>query len=174
MQGHAARGGKNAGGRPIRRLYLHTSDSRFGDVGTIRTWHTEKPPRGNGWDDIGYHFVVLNGRREPERYVAADDGLVETGRALDLPGAHVAKENSDSIGICLVGKHGLYTVSQLVAATGLVAELLEQFDLEWSDVRGHYQAESARGKTCPDFLIEHFRALACGARHAIPLGGSHS
>lgn len=30
------------------------------DIGanTIRKWHTDPPPNGNGWSDIGYHYVI--------------------------------------------------------------------------------------------------------------------
>ena len=53
----------------------------------IDRWHKER-----GWKyGIGYHYVV---RR---------DGSVETGRALDLVGAHCRGHNSHSIGICYEG-----------------------------------------------------------------------
>lgn len=59
------------------------------DIGAkeIREWHV----KGNGWKDIGYHYVI---RR---------DGSIEEGRPLDQIGAHVAGQNTGSIGICLVG-----------------------------------------------------------------------
>jgi hypothetical protein len=59
------------------------------DIGAdeIRKWHVDQ----NGWDDIGYHSVV---RR---------NGVLEQGRNIAIPGAHVRGHNSDSIGIALVG-----------------------------------------------------------------------
>lgn len=67
-------------------------------VAEIRKWHTD-PPKivdggnigGNGWSDVGYHFVI---RRS---------GGTETGRDIDRIGAHARGHNIDSIGICLVG-----------------------------------------------------------------------
>ncbi len=47
--------------------------------------------RQNGWSSIGYHYVI---RR---------NGVVEDGRALEVPGAHVRGHNARSIGVCLVG-----------------------------------------------------------------------
>ena len=46
------------------------------DIGAaeIRKWHTED----NGWDDIGYHYVI---RR---------DGILENGRDTKMQGAHCA------------------------------------------------------------------------------------
>ena len=58
------------------------------DIGAmeIERWHRQR-----GFQCIGYHFVI---RR---------DGTLEYGREVDEVGAHVTGNNSDSIGICLVG-----------------------------------------------------------------------
>ena len=76
--------------RPITRLIVHcsyTPPSMDIGVARIRDWHVND----NGWRDIGYHWVI---RR---------DGGVEQGRSEDIPGAHTAGHNADSIGVCLVG-----------------------------------------------------------------------
>ena len=57
------------------------------DAETIRDWHVN----GNGWSDIGYHYVIKR------------NGLVEAGRPVSISGAHAKGHNADSIGICLVG-----------------------------------------------------------------------
>lgn len=59
------------------------------DIGVdeIRQWHTV----GNGWSDIGYHFVI---RR---------DGTIELGRPIERAGAHAKGHNANSVGTCLVG-----------------------------------------------------------------------
>ena len=59
--------------RTISKVIVHVSDSAWGDVEAIRRWHIQR-----GWSDIGYHYVITNGRRtaRPE-YVLADDGDVE-------------------------------------------------------------------------------------------------
>ena len=59
------------------------------DIGAteIKKWHVDD----NGWDDIGYHYIIKRG------------GLVEVGRPEGFQGAHAPAANSKSIGICLVG-----------------------------------------------------------------------
>ena len=57
------------------------------DAAKIKHWHTVD----NGWDDIGYHYVIrLN-------------GSIEYGRMVDKYGAHSSGQNYDSIGICYIG-----------------------------------------------------------------------
>ena len=80
--------------RQINKIIIHcaaTYPSMDIGVREIRQWHTDPPPKGNGWQDIGYHFVI---RR---------DGTVEDGRPLVLAGAHTVGQNANSIGVCLVG-----------------------------------------------------------------------
>ena len=145
--------------RPITRIFLHCSDSSFGDSELIEEWHKERFKPGLSGRHIGYHYVVLNGRRRHDSdYDSADDGVVETGRPLYEKGAHVAGAYFDSVGVCLVGRHGLYTVAQMRAAVHLVRSLLQTHGLSWSAVFGHYQHPGAT-KTCPDFQIDHFRSL---------------
>ena len=80
--------------RDLNRVILHcsaTPEGREVSVETIREWHTDPPPRGRGWSDIGYHYVIhLNGE-------------IEIGRPIEVQGAHVSGENEDSIGICYIG-----------------------------------------------------------------------
>ena len=76
--------------RKIEEIIIHCSYTPPSmDVGasTIRDWHVN----GNGWDDIGYHFVI---RRE---------GSIETGRPVEIQGAHVYGHNANSIGVCMIG-----------------------------------------------------------------------
>jgi len=76
--------------RTITKIIVHCSATpRNKDFSAedIRDWHV----KGNGWDDIGYHFVIRL------------DGSIEYGRMLDKSGAHVRGHNRDSIGICYIG-----------------------------------------------------------------------
>ena len=76
--------------RPINKIIVHCSATpRHKDFSAedIRDWHV----KGNGWDDIGYHFVIRL------------DGSIEYGRMVDKYGAHVKSHNYDSIGICYIG-----------------------------------------------------------------------
>jgi hypothetical protein len=68
------------------RVIFHHSLSKTGNVERIRKWHLDR-----GWDDIGYHYVILR------------DGTIEHGRDIKYKGAHAKGSNSDSIGVCLIG-----------------------------------------------------------------------
>lgn len=127
--------------RAINRIILHMSYTPPSmDIGAdeIRDWHV----RQNGWRDIGYHYVI---RR---------DGRVETGRALDVAGAHVSGENHDSIGICLVGgKHRSrdthdcnFTSAQWRALDRLCRDLLLRFP--GAQISGH---RDWAARACPGF-----------------------
>jgi len=58
------------------------------DIGAkeIDRWHRQK-----GWRKIGYHFVI---RR---------DGIIETGRDINVAGAHAYGYNGESVSVCLIG-----------------------------------------------------------------------
>lgn len=45
----------------IEHIVLHHSVSYWGDGETIKHWHCDKKPRGNGWKVPGYHVVICNG-----------------------------------------------------------------------------------------------------------------
>ncbi|MFC2150147.1 N-acetylmuramoyl-L-alanine amidase [Calditrichota bacterium] len=139
--------------RKIEKIVIHCSDSSFGDAALIDGWHRER-----GFDGIGYHYVILNGyptaeslRLQQPRWW--DDGKVETGRALERVGAHVAGHNTRTVGVCLIGVDQ-FTGAQLEALWQLVTELREQFgDLE---VAGHRELieESESQKTCPNLDMD--------------------
>ena len=76
--------------RKVNKIIVHCSGTPIGknfDVKDIRGWHVD----GNGWSDIGYHYVIkLNGE-------------IQTGRLEKTIGAHCYRNNRDSIGLCYVG-----------------------------------------------------------------------
>jgi N-acetylmuramoyl-L-alanine amidase len=136
--------------RKYTKIVVHCSDTPAGaDVGAedIRRWHTLPPPRGRGWRDIGYHYVI---RR---------DGTVELGRdtdrdgsSLDEIGAHAAGHNSSSVGICLVGGKGgfNFTFRQLTQLMQLIEDLREEVPTI-EEVVGHRDLNP--GKDCPQFDV---------------------
>lgn len=128
--------------RDIERIYVHCSDSTFGDAETIKQWHLAR-----GWNDIGYHYVILR------------DGVVEKGREDIIPGAHVAGDNEESLGVCLIGKGGLYTLKQLIALKKLIWDLKLKYIVMNKNILCHNQAKSAMGKTCPDFTQADLHSL---------------
>lgn len=129
--------------RELSRIILHCSATEEGkdiDAATIRRWHT----KGNGWKDIGYHYVIRI------------DGSLESGRPIDEAGAHVKGHNADSIGICYIG--GLrdgkvadtMTELQELALLELVRSLRLLFG--YMPISGHNEYSS---KACPSFNVQN-------------------
>lgn len=138
--------------RSITEIFIHCSDSRFGNAEIIDGWHRER-----GWDGIGYHFVVENGHAHSgDDYQPERDGHVSPGRDLEKVGAHVRGRNSHSIGVCLIGRDR-FSPAQITAAVELVNDLRAQFDLPVDAVLGHYEADP--GKTCPNLDMDRLRRL---------------
>ena len=129
----------------MTRIIIHASDSSFGNAALITKWHTLPAPAGRGWDDIGYHYVILNGRLSAYKRHAYFDGHIETGRpiddnadlTLDEKGAHAFGYNN-SVGICLIGLSGTFTEAQMRALGHIIVRLRLQFGeievLQHSDV----------------------------------------
>lgn len=146
----------------ISNVIIHCSDSTFGSAAEIRRWHLER-----GWKDIGYQFVILNGLIVPEtRYqkqlrLQALDGSIEVGRKMDgdpfisvsEAGAHALGYNSNSIGICLIGKE-FFTAAQFYSLAYLLKNIQELWPLSNDNVLGHYDV--AR-KSCPNFDVAKFK-----------------
>lgn len=138
--------------RLITKLIIHcsaTPPSMNIGAAEIRRWHTDPKPEGNGWSDIGYHFVI---RR---------NGVVENGRPVSRKGAHCAARggNVASIGVCMVGgvrKVGKrlvaednFTDQQWAALDTLVRRLMREHPIE--QLLGHRDLDP--GKECPSFSV---------------------
>ncbi|ANT39893.1 Phage lysin, N-acetylmuramoyl-L-alanine amidase [Rhodovulum sp. P5] len=136
--------------RPIREIVIHCSatppdwksgDSLFEKRAEIRRWHVQ----GNGWSDIGYHYLIDR------------DGHCAMGRPLARIGAHVRGHNTGTIGLCLIGGHGAsaddafedhFTPAQDRALRALIAELQARFG--HLEVTGH---NLYAPKACPGFRV---------------------
>lgn len=135
--------------REITSIIVHCSATRPDmDIGVdeIRKWHTDPKPKGRGWSDIGYHYVI---RR---------DGQIETGRPLQRPGAHAYGHNAHSIGVCLVGgvdgkgqPRKNFTPSQLRALRGHIQYHYDNYS-SITTVLGHRDLPGVR-KACPCFDV---------------------
>ena len=140
---------------PTKKLgIIHCTDTPPGmDIGEaeITPWHTDAPPKGNGWSANGYAKIF---RR---------DGTVENARDLDNDGdvydeigAHARGFNRNSIGLCLVGGHKGkfdFTDKQLDALWVEMDEVEKRFpDIEWC---GHCDVDSR--KSCPNFNVKTWR-----------------
>ncbi len=137
--------------RKINKIIVHCSDSPWGDVEVIRDWHVN----GNGWSDIGYHAVILNGHRKNSTdYDENADGLIEMGRPLEKKGAHCYGHN-DSLGICLIGVEA-FTVNQYYSLRQLIDVWRQLYDVPVAMIKGHrdFQLTShGKKKTCPNFDV---------------------
>lgn len=137
--------------RPIDKIIIHCSDTPPAmDIGAdeIRRWHTDPQPKGNGWSDIGYHYVIRRG------------GDVEPGRPELVSGAHTRGHNKSSIGVCVVGGRGKdgsaevnFTHPQWAALYDLVERLTRKYPD--AEVYGHNDFSS---KACPSFNAQEWWA----------------
>src|SRR5512138_2830781 len=98
-------------------IIIHCSDSDWGSTNEIRKWHLQ-----NGWRDIGYHFVIMNGKPLTTFSLPCLNGSIDMGRTLDGDnfiepdevGAHALGYNDKSIGICGIAKK-TWTKSQIAS-----------------------------------------------------------
>lgn len=122
--------------RIINDLIVHCSASPNGKhvtVEEIRDWHV----KGNGWDDIGYHYII---------YV---DGKIHTGRPAYKVGAHCQGHNANSIGVCLIGNDE-FSDKQFNALRSLYKILKGLFP----NLTIHGHRDYTDKKTCPNFEVK--------------------
>jgi len=152
--------------RRIENIIIHCSDSLWGCAREIRQWHLKR-----GWSDIGYHFVILNGKptfshSKNQLIVPALDGAIECGRYLDddiyiagrEQGAHALGYNRDSIGLCLIGVDD-FTEKEMASLHRLTSDLMMLYQIPVNKVKGHCETKSGReqGKTCPNIDMDSVR-----------------
>lgn len=130
--------------RKIDKIIIHCSATKPSqDIGAaeIDKWHKQQ-----GWDEIGYHFVI---RRS---------GEIENGRPVEKIGAHCKGHNADSIGICLVGgidtdgkPENNFTDAQFASLRSLVLKLKFTYGILY--IFGHNEFAN---KACPCFDVKKF------------------
>ncbi|MDR2933729.1 MAG: N-acetylmuramoyl-L-alanine amidase, partial [Rickettsiales bacterium] len=102
-------------------------------VTDIDKWHKEF-----GWDGCGYHKIITK------------SGRVENGRPDAKIGIHCSGQNSDSVGICLIGSNE-FNKKQLTALRNLISDYKEKFPQ--ATVHGHNEFST---KTCPNFNVKEW------------------
>ena len=139
--------------RPWQWIVIHHSASESGSAATFDRSH-----RARGWDELGYHFVITNGR-------GGDDGSVEVGSRWTKQkwGAHCKtpdnRYNDFGVGICLVGdfSKGQPTAAQLASLRRLTGFLADRYGIDPANVIGHRDAPGT-ATACPgDKLSRHIR-----------------
>ena len=136
--------------RPINEIIVHCTATKpdfmagrstSERVAEVKRWHVQ----GNGWSDIGYHYLIDR------------DGTVAEGRPLQKTGAHVQGHNTGTIGVSLFGGHGSaatdkfsdhFTPEQDAALRKLLGGLMARFRV--SKVTGHNEYAA---KACPGFSV---------------------
>lgn len=129
--------------RTINKIILHctaTPEGRETTVDDIRKWH-----KAQGWNDIGYHYVV---------YL---DGTIHKGRPIDIVGAHTQGHNTGSIGIVYVGGIDKMSLKPKDTRTPKQKEALHEFLMEQmliykgATLHGHNEFAA---KACPSFNVQ--------------------
>jgi N-acetylmuramoyl-L-alanine amidase len=128
--------------REIDKIIIHctaTPEGRNITVKEVRQWHLAR-----GFNDIGYHYVILL------------DGTVQAGRPVSRIGAHVKGQNTGSIGIAYVGgidrsgaAKDTLNPAQETAMVNLINDLRERFG--HLTLHGHNEFDN---KACPSFNVK--------------------
>ena len=144
-------------------IVLHHSATAIGGARRFDKFHRES----NGWEELGYHFVIGNGTDTP-------DGLVEIGSRWHKQkhGAHCKTPNNyyndHGIGICLVGDFTRTspTPRQIAAARDLVRFLTHACRIPADRVTTH--GAVTRKTECPGrhFPLGGIRSAALGSANA--------
>ena len=112
------------------------------DIGVekIREWHVDD----NGWDDVGYHYVITR------------SGVLQKARAEEMQGAHAPAANYRSVAICMIGGSNSngdwennFLDPQWVTLKALLLNLIEKYEIK--KIIGHYQVDDK--KECPSFKV---------------------
>jgi hypothetical protein len=139
--------------RPWKWIVIHHSATPAGGAARF-----DKEHRDQGWDELGYHFVIGNGSDTP-------DGLIEVGNrwTRQKHGAHAKtpdnRFNDYGIGICLVGNFetGRPSRKQMQSLANVVAYLMQRYDIPANRVIGH--DDTGRSTACPGHNLESQLAL---------------
>lgn len=119
----------------IKRIIIHHSKSKPSTtIEEIRSWHTdpkdppEGQPKGNGWSDIGYHWVF-------------GEDCFYNGRPETRTGAHTGGYNTGSLGVCVTGNFEEEEISdeRFDMLIKFLIGKFSQFSLGWKDVFTHQE-----------------------------------
>ncbi|MCK5113288.1 MAG: N-acetylmuramoyl-L-alanine amidase [Phycisphaerae bacterium] len=132
------------GNRPWKYIIIHHSATQTGSAKEFDKMHRRK-----GWDEMGYHFVINNGR-------GGTDGKVEVGSRWRKQkwGAHTKTPNNEhnnfGIGVCLVGNfmNSMPSQKQLAAMRELVEYLMITYDIPPQNVIAHKDAPILKPTEC--------------------------
>jgi len=137
--------------RKVWRISIHCSATLTGSAESFRDYHINH----NGWSDIGYHYVINNGKHR-KHY----NGEIEAGRPENVTPAAVRGYNTGSIAICLVGARNKdFTVGQFESLEWLLKDIMDRYDIEPENIKGHRDYSTKAKpiyKNCPCFDVKMF------------------
>lgn len=125
--------------RKVHSVFIHCSDSDVAghdDVSVIDRWHQER-----GFDGVGYHFFIQK------------SGNIQKGRDLEKIPASQFGFNTNTIAICLHGRHA-FTQEQFNSLQDLCVQIhnvYKQTALSGAQIRFRGHCEVDNFKTCPNF-----------------------
>jgi len=129
--------------RKIESISIHCSGTSTGSAIAFDSYH-----RSKGWDCIGYHFVINNGKTSDGK-ISSIDGSVEVGRKITKKPAAVRGHNKGSIAICVVGSEfGDFTLRQKKSLVELIIELKNKYNIKYENIKGHREYKNVH-KNCP-------------------------
>ena len=142
-------------------IVIHHSATPSGNAAAFDAAHRRKK-----WDGLAYHFVINNGKGNPDGYLEISPRWREQkhgAHAGGLPGGSDPDVrngfNEFGIGICLVGnfQRSQPTEKQLRTLAALIQALRAEFNIPAENVLGH---GSVKGTACPGAAFPWKRLFA--------------
>jgi len=131
--------------RFVNRVFLHCSASdnpKHDNVKTMTEWHLQR-----GFSTIGYHYFI------------SKDGMIHTGRNIEVKPAAQEGHNTGTIAICL---HGLekdkFTQAQFQSLKSLCKQINDAYKGKIT-FHGHCEVSN---KACPVFDYKSILGLNTG------------
>lgn len=154
---------------PWRVIVLHHSASRGGNAQVIDRDHVNQ----NGWDGIGYHFVIGNGVDMPLGRIEATFRWRQQSHGAHAGSLPLQKPfNTDGIGVCLIGNYetqalDLFFEQRLVE---LCANLIDRIPtLSVGRIIGHRDVPG-KATACPGRGIDLERIRFLVRQHLLERG----
>ncbi len=130
--------------RRWRWIVVHHSGGNSGSAQSFDAYHRET----KGWQSLGYHFVIGNGKGQGDGKIAAGPRWYaqQTGAH-----AHSAEHNEFGIGICLVGSFDTQIPSpaEWQALVDITRKLSKKYGIPLANIVGHNQIRQGGSTACP-------------------------
>ena len=140
------------------RFIVHHTDTANNDpnpaatVRAILAYHTQS----NGWDDIGYNFLIDQQGRIYEGRYAGGPVAGENAQRLGVIGAHAQGYNTGSIGISLLGNFTTAspTDAQMSSLNRLIAWKADRLNIDLTNANNVVGHRDVNQTSCPGNVAE--------------------